>query len=119
MVKKVAFDDLQRGDKLSVETSTGSFQITITGKRKNGSILLVTVINKTGEEQEKFTARMPGGFIKGTVEDGLTRLTRYIKVATEQECNTLLFQNLKDLTGERMAATMRTTPIQTIKLQLK
>ena len=50
-VEKVALADLQKGDKLLVDTLLGNFEITITGKRKKGSLLLVSVIYKTGEEK--------------------------------------------------------------------
>lgn len=113
-VEKVALVDLQRGDELFVETSFGNFQISITGKRKKGSIALVTVMSEIEEEKEEFTARMPGGYTMHGVG-----LTRHIKVSTDGESSCLFFQGLKDLAGERIASSNRTAPIQAIKLKRK
>jgi len=115
-VKKVNLANLKRGDRLSVETLLGetieSFEIIITGKRKDG--LRVNVKSKCGEEKKDFTARMPGGF---TMNRGLTGC---IKTESDGEQNCLFFENLKDAkTKEKISSSMRTTPIQKIKLEKK
>ena len=113
-VKEIDFANLKRGDKLTIETLLGKtiekFKITITGKGKEG--LAVNVRKKYGEEEEEFTARMPGGFTMHK-EEGLT--PGIIKIENEEEKNCLYFENLKDAkTKEKISSSMRTTPIKKI-----
>lgn len=115
-IKEIDFADLEIGDGLIIETildeAIGKFEITVTGKRK--SDLLVSVQKEYGKEQEKFAARMPGGFTMHK-EKGLT--PRVLKVATEEEKNCLYFENLKDIeTKIKISSALRTTPIKSITL---
>jgi len=114
-IKEISFAELERGDKLSVETLLGKtinkFEIFITGKRKDG--LRVIVRSEYGKETEEFTARMPGGITMH--RDGLTG---YLKVEDGKEKNCLFFKNIKDVkTKERIISSIRTTPIQKIVLK--
>ncbi len=113
-VKEISFVDLNRGDRLLVETLLGStietFDIIITGKRKDG--LWVSVKKTLGSETEEFTAVFPGVLTKVTGD-----LTPCVKIATQDEVNCLFFKNLKDIrTHERICSTMTTTPIRKVTL---
>lgn len=108
-VEEVKFKDLEKGDKLMVETGDeedgiSRYEITVEGKRKHA--LRVSVRSEWGKETGEFTARIMGGL---TMEKGET--SGLIKISGKEEKNCLYFQNLRDAKTELRTGAMRTRPI--------